>query len=200
MSAPRRSQVPGVLAQAVADITHVTAQVNVPGTDVSRIMRALDVASDTTYGPGSANLDPTTGSLGGDVTLTPTEAAAAAGQGVDQQLALRRLVGDVLDATAALRAAVVGYVGPAEAAAATRHRPITDTDEGCSFHALVGAWAPVDRISDCGGNLDKARPVSRAVYDRIRVTGHAPSKAEMRDYIRLGRWPATRRQLSRTRS
>lgn len=198
---PRPHEAIGALEQAMADLRHVLAPVELHGRKPApRITRALDLARETTYGPSSANLDPTTGSDGGDVTLTPTEAAAASRLSPDLHLELRRRIHDAVVTVAALRYEVVSYTGPAEAQAGTQRRPITDTDDACELFALVGVYAPADRTTDVNGNLAKPMRMSRAVYDRIRTTGRQPTKAELRHHVDTGKWPKLHVTPSRTAS
>ena len=193
MKPPSPSQVPGLLEAVADDTRHALADLDLYGRRRRpRIVFAIELASESTYGPASANLDPTTSGSGSDVTLTPTESAAARRQGRELRDELLRAVADLEAASRRLRTMVAEYTGPAEAQAARSTRPITDTDEVCELHALVGAYEPIDRIGTAGGNLARAMRLCKACDHRIRRTGGQPSKTELGHHARSGKWPPLR--------
>lgn len=195
---PTATQVPDLLDQVRLDVEHNLGRITPHGREpTTRIGLALLIATETTYGPASANLDPSTTGTGSDVTLTPTEAAAAQRQGKELRDQICQAVADLEASSMRLRLLVTEYVGPIEAQAANARRPITDTDDACYFHALVGSFEPRDRTSDVGGNLGRPIAVCKSCVDRIYRIGRAPSKGELGQHARTGKWPRVREAAGR---
>ena len=195
MKPPTPSQVPGLLDQVRLDLAHNLGTIRPHGREpTDRIGLALTIAGDTTYGPASANLDPTTSGTGSDVTLTPTESAAARRQGRELRDELCAAVADLEAASARLRLLVVHYVAPIEAQAANARRPITDTDDCCELHAKIGVYAPPRPArTKVDGRAYRLCGPCESRYGRA---GRLPTRADLEYHETHGGWPKVHEQAA----